>query len=126
MVIGDAGRLRQVLVNLIGNSLKFTQVGGVVVTADVAEWRPASIVVRFKVQDTGIGLSEAIRVRLFEPFTQGSSFMTRRHGGTGLGLAICRRIVELMNGEIIADGAPGDGATFSFTAVFDVPASEQK
>lgn len=126
MVIGDAGRLRQVLVNLIGNSLKFTQVGGVVVTADVIEWRSASIVVRFKVQDTGIGLSEAIRDRLFEPFTQGSSFMTRRHGGTGLGLAICRRIVELMNGEITADGAPGDGATFSFTAVFDVPASEQK
>jgi signal transduction histidine kinase len=126
MVIGDAGRLRQVLVNLIGNSLKFTQVGGVVVTADVTEWRSASIVVRFKVQDTGIGLSEAIRDRLFEPFTQGSSFMTRRHGGTGLGLAICRRIVELMNGEITADGAPGDGATFSFTAVFDVPASEQK
>ncbi len=124
MVIGDAGRLRQVLINLIGNSLKFTQVGGVVVTVDVAERRSASIVVRFVVQDTGIGLSEAIRVRLFKPFTQGSSFMTRRYGGTGLGLAICRRIVELMNGEISADGAPGDGATFMFTAAFDVSAAK--
>ena len=123
LAIGDAGRLRQVLVNLIGNSLKFTQVGGVVVTADVVDRRAASIVVRFKVQDTGVGLSEAVRSRLFEPFTQGSSFMTRRHGGTGLGLAICRRIVELMQGEITADGAPGDGATFMFTAVFDVPAA---
>lgn len=123
LAIGDAGRLRQVLVNLIGNSLKFTQVGGVVVTADVVDRRTASIVVRFKVQDTGIGLSETVRSRLFEPFTQGSSFMTRRHGGTGLGLAICRRIVELMQGEITADGAPGDGATFMFTAVFDLPAA---
>jgi len=124
LAIGDAGRLRQVLVNLIGNSLKFTHVGGVVVTADVAERRAGDIVVRFRVQDTGIGLSEAIRLRLFEPFTQGSSFMTRRHGGTGLGLAISKRIVELMNGEITADGAPGDGATFMFTAVFGVPAAE--
>ena len=124
LAIGDAGRLRQVLVNLIGNSLKFTHVGGVVVTADVAERRAGDIVVRFRVQDTGIGLSEAIRLRLFEPFTQGSSFMTRRHVGTGLGLAISKRIVELMNGEITADGAPGDGATFMFTAVFGVPAAE--
>jgi len=122
MVVGDAGRLRQVLVNLIGNSLKFTHVGGVVVTADVVERRSDCVVVRFAVQDTGIGLTDAIRDRLFEPFTQGSDFLTRRHGGTGLGLAICRRIVELMRGEIKADGAPGDGATFMFTAVFDMPA----
>ncbi len=121
IALGDSGRLRQVLINLIGNSLKFTTVGGVVVTADVVDWQPGSAQVRFVVQDTGMGLSDSIRERLFEPFMQAVSFMTRRHGGTGLGLAISKRIVEQMHGQIHADGAPGDGATFSFTALFDVP-----
>lgn len=118
-VVGDAGRLRQVLVNLVGNAVKFTDHGGVVVSVDLLEEAADHVVVRCATQDSGIGLSAAVKARLFQPFTQADSFMTRRQGGTGLGLAICRRIVELMGGEIHAEGEEGDGATFWFTARFD-------
>ncbi|MCX7897876.1 MAG: ATP-binding protein [Rhodocyclaceae bacterium] len=116
VVIGDAMRLRQVLVNLVGNAVKFTPSGGVSLYAKaLASEDPDRIALEFSVQDTGIGLNPDDSERLFAPFTQGESGTTRRFGGAGLGLAICRRLVTLMSGEIRAFGAPGVGATFRFT-----------
>jgi signal transduction histidine kinase len=109
-VEADAGRLRQVLLNLVGNAVKFTDAGSV----DVRALRSASGRVRFEIADTGVGISPQFRDRLFMPFSQGDASSTRRHGGTGLGLAISKSLVELMGGEIgvASDGACG--ATFWF------------
>ncbi len=111
-VIGDAARLRQVLLNLTGNAIKFTEHGGVAV---IVEPDARDCVIRFAIRDTGIGLAADDQQRIFLDFEQADGSSTRRFGGTGLGLAISRRIVEAMNGQIGVESTPGAGATFSFS-----------
>jgi PAS domain S-box-containing protein len=118
-VRGDPARLRQVLINLIGNAVKFTPEGSVTVTTSVEREDEHSVVLLFSITDTGIGISPAARERLFLPFVQGDGTMTRRFGGTGLGLSICRRLVELMGGSLWLGEHDGAGATFCFTARFE-------
>ncbi|HYF60118.1 MAG TPA: CHASE domain-containing protein [Burkholderiaceae bacterium] len=113
-VLGDALRLRQVLVNLASNAIKFTGEGEVVVSVAVAAVLDGRIRLRFAVRDTGIGIAPEHRERIFGGFTQAEASTTRRFGGTGLGLAISRRLVALMGGRLELDGAPGAGSTFSF------------
>ncbi|MEO7577842.1 MAG: ATP-binding protein, partial [Massilia sp.] len=117
-VVGDPTRLRQVLVNLVGNAFKFTHQGAVRVSvqrcADVLPARGQVSMIRFSVQDTGIGISPAALARLFQKFEQADTTTTRRYGGTGLGLAICRQLVELMGGQISVDSVEGEGSSFSF------------
>ena len=112
---GDPTRLRQVVLNLVGNAVKFTDSGSVSVTAGLREQPVGPPLVSVAVQDTGIGLTDEARARLFEKFTQGDSSISRRFGGTGLGLAICRELIGLMGGTIAAEGAPGRGSRFACT-----------
>ena len=114
-VIGDPGRLRQVLGNLIGNSLKFTDAGQVRIEAGVADSTADEVVLRYTITDTGIGMTAEQRDKLFRPFTQADASTTRRFGGTGLGLAICLRLVEMMGGAFTVTSEPGQGSIFSFT-----------
>ena len=112
---GDPMRLRQVLLNLVGNALKFTEEGEVTVRVEPATVEVGDFAVRFTVRDTGIGIKPQVRERLFQPFSQVDSSATRRFGGTGLGLAISKKIVETAGGEIGVESVPGEGSTFWFT-----------
>ena len=114
-LVGDPLRLGQVIANLINNAIKFTEQGDVYLKAELLEQVGERARLRFSVKDTGIGMTPEQAARLFQPFSQADASTTRKHGGTGLGLTICRRLVELMGGEIWLESEPGNGSTFLFT-----------
>ena len=118
-VRGDPGRLRQVLVNLVGNAIKFTERGGVRITVD-AECSGGYATLRFAVADTGIGIPPEKQRLIFEPFRQADGSMSRRYGGTGLGLSICSRLTGAMGGRLWVESTAGKGSTFFFTARLEV------
>jgi CheY-like chemotaxis protein len=117
-VIGDPGRLRQVLINLVGNAIKFTDSGEVVVHVERLDSMTPGVMIRFEVADTGVGLTGDEQGRVFSTYAQIDSSTTRRHGGTGLGLAIARMLTQLMGGEIGVESEKGAGSRFWFTALF--------
>lgn len=117
-LVGDPVRLRQVLGNLIGNAIKFTEAGEIVVSVAQRAVRDDEVELQFSIQDTGIGISEANRERIFDPFAQVDSTSTRHHGGAGLGLSICRELVAMMGGRVWVESQVGVGATFHFLARF--------
>ncbi len=121
ILIGDALRLQQVLLNLIGNAIKFTKQGEVVLSIRIITIGSDEIHLGFAVRDTGIGIDATLQSIIFDPFSQADSSMTRRFGGTGLGLAICRQLVGLMGGELAVTSELGRGSTFTFTARFGLP-----
>ncbi|MES3023871.1 MAG: response regulator [Pseudomonadota bacterium] len=118
-ICGDPNRLRQILVNLLGNAVKFTEQGQILITVEVASEDGPAVTLRFEVHDTGIGVSRDARGRIFEAFSQADSSTTRKYGGTGLGLAISKQLVELMGGKIGVDNAHAQGSIFWFTVSFD-------
>ncbi len=125
-LIGDPGRLRQILVNLVGNSLKFTHEGDVYIKGELVEDLGEMVKIRFMIKDTGIGISKDRQKHIFDDFTQADSSTTREYGGTGLGTTISKRLTELMGGEIGVDGDEGKGSTFWFTAVFQKEVDEKR
>jgi PAS domain S-box-containing protein len=125
-LVGDPRRLRQVLLNLAGNAVKFTEHGEITLEAALESHGTSSATVRFTITDTGIGIREDTVAALFSPFTQADASTTRKYGGTGLGLAICRQMVELMGGRIGVTSREGQGSTFWFTAVFELASASRR
>lgn len=125
-LLGDPLRLQQVLVNLVGNAIKFTEQGSVTVTVHREEETADRLVLRFAVTDTGIGISQEEGQRVFAPFEQADSSTTRQYGGTGLGLTISQRFVELMGGGIVMSSTPGSGSTFAFSIGFNKAKEQQE
>ena len=118
LLIGDPGRLRQILINICNNAIKFTKEGEVVVQVHLEGEKNNETVLRFSISDTGIGIPQDRQEELFAPFTQMDTSTTREYGGTGLGLSICKRLVDLMHGEIGVTSQPGKGSTFWFSMPF--------
>ncbi|MEI6702511.1 MAG: ATP-binding protein [Deltaproteobacteria bacterium] len=116
---GDSGRVRQVIINLVGNALKFTKQGAVAVNASLVSDQGDSVAIRFAISDTGIGIPASRLSAIFAPFTQVDASTTRKYGGTGLGLTICKQLAELMGGEIGVTSEEGKGSTFWFTVRFE-------
>jgi two-component system, sensor histidine kinase and response regulator len=114
-LIGDPGRIRQLLINLVGNSIKFTKQGEIFVNVEEEAHESGSTCLHFTVKDTGIGIPLEKQEKIFEAFSQADGSMARKYGGTGLGLAICTRLVEMMHGKIWVESQPGEGSTFHFT-----------
>jgi signal transduction histidine kinase len=125
-VTGDPARLRQILVNLLGNALKFTPAGSVLVRAIVESRASDQIQIRFSVTDTGIGIPKEKQSVIFQPFAQADGSMTRKYGGTGLGLSISMRLVEMMGGRMWMASEPGKGSTFHFSIRFTRPEAYQQ
>jgi CheY-like chemotaxis protein/HPt (histidine-containing phosphotransfer) domain-containing protein len=117
-LLGDPGRLRQILVNLVGNAIKFTEKGEIIIHAELMSNPERDVEIRFSVQDTGIGIPRERQEAIFERFSQVDSSTTRKYGGTGLGLTICKQLVEAMGGSIGVDSVEGLGSTFWFTVSF--------
>jgi len=113
--LGDPLRIRQILMNLVGNAVKFTERGEVVVTCDMELVGPELVQMKISVADTGVGISASAREKIFEPFTQADETTTRRFGGTGLGLSICQELIRLMGGDIVVESEPDKGSTFAIT-----------
>jgi len=124
-LIGDPLRLRQILINLMGNAIKFTKKGGISLSVRKIKHEARNVVLEFSVSDTGIGMSEELRAKVFETFKQGDESTTRIFGGTGLGLSISKHLVELMGGAITVESLFDKGSTFTFTAVFEEATIEQ-
>jgi CheY-like chemotaxis protein/HPt (histidine-containing phosphotransfer) domain-containing protein len=125
VLVGDVGRLRQVLVNLVGNALKFTHHGEIVVSVEQIFESSESLELRFSVKDTGIGIPGDKLESIFQPFIQADGSTTRKYGGTGLGLTICNRLVQIMGGKIWVDSSPGVGSTFHFQILCAPGAEDQ-
>ena len=119
-LIGDPGRLRQIMVNLVGNAIKFTEHGEVVADVELVSIHEAEATLRFTVRDTGIGIAPEKQTAIFEAFEQADTSMSRRYGGTGLGLAISAQLARLMGGDIGMESQPGKGSSFHFTAVLQL------
>ncbi len=126
IVSGDPLRLRQILTNLIGNALKFTEKGQVDIQISEEKRTESAVKLRFAVSDTGIGINPEQKARLFNVFTQAEASTSRKYGGSGLGLTICKRLVEMMDGEIDVISTAGQGSTFFFTACFGIPSKAQQ
>jgi two-component system sensor histidine kinase/response regulator len=116
--MGDPGRLSQVLINLLGNAIKFTQTGSITLNASLVIEKVATVTLLFEVIDTGIGIPEEKQKVIFDAFAQADTSTTREFGGTGLGLAISSQLVDIMGGKIGVESHEGEGSRFYFTAVF--------
>jgi PAS domain S-box-containing protein len=115
-LLGDPGRIRQIIVNLVGNSIKFTELGEVLVSVERGVESDEKVDLHFAIKDTGVGIPADKRQKIFEAFSQADGSMSRKYGGTGLGLSICTKLVEMMNGQIWVESEVGKGSTFHFTA----------
>jgi two-component system, sensor histidine kinase and response regulator len=123
-LLGDPGRIRQIIVNLVGNSIKFTEHGEVLVSVERGTETDRAVELHFVIKDTGVGIPLEVQQRIFDPFSQADGSMSRKYGGTGLGLAICTRLVEMMKGRIWVESEIGKGSTFHFTASFELPENQ--